>query len=67
MTEVTFNDIITNTMHPSYAEVACKDMQNSATDLPEKIFDGYTEDKYVVLRILMVLRSVHGFWLVIKS
>ena len=31
-------------MHPSYVEVACKDVQNSVTDLREQILDEYTED-----------------------
>ena len=32
-------------MHPSYVEIACKDMQNSATDLRKQILDEYTEDE----------------------
>ena len=45
MTELSFNDIITTTMKPSYVEVDCKDMQNSAIDLRKQILDEYTEDE----------------------
>ena len=45
MTGLIFNDTITTTIHPSYVEVACKDMQNSATDLRKQILDEYTEDE----------------------
>ena len=45
MTGLTFNDTITTTMHPSYVEVACEDMQNSATDLRKQILDEYIGDE----------------------
>ena len=45
MTELTVNGTINTTMHPSYVEVTCKDMQNSATDSRNQILDEYTEDE----------------------
>ena len=44
-------------MHPSYVEVACKDMQNSATDLRRQILDEYTEDKVCDIAV-----SCDGTW-----
>ena len=57
MRGLTFNDTITTTMHPSYVEVTCKDMQNSATDIRKQIVGEYTEDEVCHIAV-----SCDGTW-----
>ena len=44
MTEATFNNIITKSMHPAYVEVASNNMKDSALNLRKQILDNYEED-----------------------
>ena len=44
MTEATFNNIITKSMHPAYVEVAGNNMKDSALNLRKQILDNYEED-----------------------
>ena len=43
MTEATYNNAI-NTMHPSYVDVASKEMKESALSLKKQTLEHYEED-----------------------